>query len=389
MNHSIRQKRYRTMAVASALALAGAGGGWLAWRAHERPVAAPARSVYTAQGYGGFVAAPRPPILGEEDSPRPPILRQPEKAGAAADPVRPMRAAYEAGRYGQAEAQARRVITLADQAPTLPRRERAAQARQILAYAAARRHDLGRARVQFAALRTEAARLPDRGAQPAPPGASAPTLEAEAAFQHAVCTGALGESKAAEAEYRAFLARYPESPLVHAAVARVARLHGGDVPPQIQALWRRAQGLTVAHQKAQLREASLCGPECLAELLRRRGAAADVHALAAEMGTSDQGTTLSALAAGAQRHGWRARGLALTPKGLGAQPLPLIALTAPGHYVLVEAVSPQAVTVWDPDAWGVGKGGRRAVPAARWGRDWQGVALALTPPAAPVRTARR
>jgi len=379
----------------ASLAVLG-GGAWLAIHHHMHHTAAP-RLVYTANGYGGLLPAP-------------PAARAATKAGGTLPsataakarmlPVRVAEKAYAAGRYGEVETAAALTIRQAVQQPTLPHREAAARAGSLLAYAAARRHDLALARTRFAAARQDAATLPDRGKMIVLPGQPPATLEEDDAFQHAVCTGALGNEPAAEAEYVAFMRRYPDSPLVAASVKRIARQHGGDIPPADEAVWREAMGAARRHQAARQREASLCGPECLAELLRRRGEAADapgnqvhgdlVHGLAREMGTSENGTALFALAAAAQKHGFQPRGLALTQKGLAGQRLPVIALVEPGHYVLVEAATPGGVTVWDPDALGVGKGARRAVPRADWQRGWHGITLALAPSEAhAVRTARR
>lgn len=366
--------RRTALGLAGALLLAG-GGLWLGAGLHRahRPAGPP--PVYTASGYGGFVT-PAPP----KAAPRPKSAHAPGPSPAPAggrgdtDPVRPARAAYNAGRYGEAEAAAQAVVVSAEKAG---RHRQAAFARQILAYAAARRRDLPLARSRFAALETEAAGLPDKGKVVAPLGEQPPTLTEEAAFQHAVCTGALGDKGAAEAEYVALMKDHPDSPLVGAAVKRIARMHGGDVPKEDEAVWRRAQQVAQERRSARQREASRCGPECLAELLRRRGRTADVDALAREMGTSERGTSLAALAEAARKRGFHPQGLALTAKGLAAQRLPLVALVSPGHYVLVEALSPGAVTVWDPDARGLGHGDRRAVPAAEWGRLWRGTALAL------------
>ncbi len=347
--------------------------------------------VYSAQGYGGFVpqpAAPKVPArLGSQSS----LVR------AILPPEQVAEAAYAAGRYPEVENAAAQVIRQAAQQPTLPHRKAAAHAGSLLAYAAARRHDLKLARVRFTAAQKQAAALPDKGKLPARFGETSATLEEDDAFQHAVCTGALGDKPAAEAEYVAFMRRFPESPLVQASVKRIARMHGGDIPPADEAVWRGAMQTAQTHQSAQQREASLCGPECLAELLRRRGEAADVHALAREMQTSDRGTSLAVLADAAQTHGFQPQGLALTQKGLmqtlAGRHRPVIALVAPGHYVLVEAAAPGGVTVWDPDARGIGRGDRRTLPASVWQRRWHGVALALAPgsekaPAA-VEIARR
>ena len=382
----------RTAASLAGLAVLG-GGAWLAVHHQARHRAAP-RLIYTANGYGGFLPAPTAPKTAGKASKR--VIPIVTRAKLQAPPVQVASEAYAAGRYGEVEAAAALVVRQAVQQPTLPHRRAAARAGSLLAYAAARRHDLTLARIRFATARLEAAALPDKGRQPARIGESPATLEEDDAFQHAVCTGALGDRPAAEAEYVAFMRRYPDSPLVQASVKRIARLHGGDVPPADEAVWREAMGTARKHQAARQREASVCGPECLAELLRRRGEAADVPGLAREMGTGENGTVLAALAAVAQKHGFRAQGLALTQKGLAetlaARRLPVIALVAPGHYVLVEAASPAGVTLWDPDARGVGQGDRRSVPSAQWQHQWRGVTLALAPVSgkiAAVQTARR
>jgi len=368
----------------SGAAVAALGLGlWLGVRPHPAPRRAPAhagpRLVYSAQGYGGFVPAPAP-------------VKTAARREAVPDPVQPVRDAYNAGHYRQVEAEAAFVVAGASGSRDVTRRRQAVEARTLMAYAAARRHDLPLARTRFAVTRREAARLPDRGKQVAQSGQNAPTMEEDAAYQHAVCTAALGDKAGAEAEYVSFMRAYPESPLVQGAVKRIGMLHGGDVPPAAQAVWQQAGATALTRQKARDREASLCGPECLAELLRRRGRAADgsvsVHALADEMHTGDRGTEMADLAAAANKRGFAARGLALTPKGLAAQTLPVIALVTPGHYVLVDAVSAQGVTVWDPDARGPGRGGAVSVPAAQWGREWRGITLTLSPPLS-VRTARR
>jgi len=369
-----------TAAVSLPIILAAGLGRHAAHRIAKPPVPL----VYTSAGYGGFVPAPK--LAAHK--PVPAAARS-----GAAIPVpaleQTVRDAYVAGRYAAVEMAGAQVIKRAAQFPTLSNRQAAARARSLLAYSAARRHDLPLARVRFAVMQAEAARLPDKGLETAPPGAVAPTLEAEAAFQHAVCTGALGDKAGAEVEYVAFMKHYPDSPLLHAALLRLQKMHGGDLTSVDAAVWQQAKQTAQARQMVKEREASLCGPECLAELLRRRGEAPDVHALARAMGTSERGTTLAAMASAARGHGFPAQGLALTPKGLAEQALPVIALVAPGHYVLVEAITPSGVTVWDPDARGVGHADRRTVPQPMWGRMWQGVTLALRPPTQAVRTAQR
>src|SRR5207248_8661380 len=110
----------------------------------------------------------------------------------------------------------------------------------------------------------------DRRSVGSTPNAQGPTLEEDAAYQHAVLTAAIEGPAKGEAEYCAFMRSYPESPLVHAAVKRIGRLHGGDIPPPAEAVWKQAMRVAQARQKERDRLAALCGPECLAELLRRR-----------------------------------------------------------------------------------------------------------------------
>jgi len=419
MKH-LQNKNKLGIAAASVAALGLAGGLW--WHGQPRH-AAHARMVYSVDGYGGFVpapVAPRPAVKAA--GPNAPVTASVPSEQAA-------EAAYAAGRYQDVESAAAQVLRQAAQQPTLPHRQAAAHAGSLLAYAAARRHDLPLARVRFAAAQKEAARLPDKGKPKPMLGQREPaTLEEDDAFQHAVCTGALGntaaDKRAAEGEYVAFMRRFPASPLLPAAVKRIARMYGGNIPPADEAVWQGAMQIAQKQQKARMREASLCGPECLAELLRRHGQSAAahdektpdkkmadkkmadlVHALAQEMKTSDRGTSLAALASAATHHGFAVQGLALTQAGLmqtlAERRQPVIAFIFPGHYVLVEAASAAGVHVWDPDANGIGRGGRREVAAATWQQEWRGVTLVLAPatqlltlnhaghePAAPQNTTR-
>lgn len=375
LEHASMKKRIVALA-AAALTLTAIGGAGLWWKVMRHPVVQP-QLVYTAQGYGGYVG---PKKVGNiAPNPRPKIGETPrQNHRQMIDPVRSLQAAYRAGNYSEVAVAARKVIRGAQHAHSLGERRHAVQARQVLAYAYARQNNLKTAQSQFALLRQEAAALPDRGKQDRSLGADPqPTLEEEAAFQHAVCTGAVENHPAAEAEYRQFMQAYPESPLVQAAVKRIARFHDGNVSPADAAIWQQAMQIAKTRQKARVREASLCGPECLAEMLRRRGETADVHALAQEMDTSDQGTSLAALAQAAKRRGFASKGLALTAKGLTQQKLPLVALVNPNHFVIVEALTPEQITIWDPDARGVGKADRKSLPLTEWSRNWQGIALAL------------
>lgn len=341
--------------------LALSGGLWLRQAASSTQAAA--QGVYTARGFGGAL-----PVAE-----RAPAVPQTEAEAA----LYRLTQAYQAGRYAEVEAQALPFVEQARTASDRTRRKQGLQAQLLSAYSAARRKDFSLAKERFAELREDAAALPDRGARPQPLGEVVPTFEEEAAFQQAVCTGALQGQEAAEAGYRRFVCNYPQSVLIHAAVKRIARYHGGDVPKEAETLWQQAMRLQKQQQETEAREGALCGPECLAELLRRQGKKAEVAGLAEAMGTSREGTTLAAMAEVARKQGFAAQGLELTQAGLAQQKLPVIALLSAGHYVLVEQVGPEQVTVWDPDAKGVGKAGRRAYGLAEWERAWRGIALTV------------
>jgi hypothetical protein len=210
----------------------------------------------------------------------------------------------------------------------------------------------------------------------------------------------------------AFLREYPESPLAHAAVRRIARMRGGDVPEEAERLWRRAMTLQAERRRAEERSRSLCAPECLAELLARKVKSKKVKGksgsegvqvlgssgvqedrahdpatspphhptaeeLAREMKTDHRGTTLQSLAEAARRHGFEAKGLRLTFKGLMRQRTPLIALVQPGHFVIVERFHFSEVEVWDPSGAAPGGAVRRRLTREEWEGIWDGIALAL------------
>ena len=157
-------------------------------------------------------------------------------------------------------------------------------------------------------------------------------MEEEGAFQEAVCTSALGDKGAAEAELDGFMRNYPRSALVHAAVKRIGRMHGGDVPKDAEGFWKQAMAVQKAADEADRMADALCGPECLAELMRRRASgisrgdaetrraenqkAVDVATLAGEMHTSGEGSSVAAMVATAARHGLKLQGVSLTATGL-------------------------------------------------------------------------
>jgi predicted double-glycine peptidase len=285
-----------------------------------------------------------------------------------------LHADYVAGHYAGVETEAEALVGRQGDADAGKRRE-AAQAGLLFAYAAARQRHFEVAGERFILTRNIAASLPDHGARPVPFGDPEPGIEEEAAFQGVVCVSAEGHKAEAEAGYRDFMRDYPQSILIHAAVKRIARFHKGDIPKEAEAVWRQAMRLQAQQERTRRREQALCGPECLAELLHRQGKASDVHALAREMHTDETGTSLAALSETAKRHGFVAQGVELTQAGLMQQKLPAVAYLRSGHYVLVDRVEPAAVTVWDPDAHGAGKGADQALLLKQWQQHWSGIAL--------------
>jgi hypothetical protein len=279
-----------------------------------------------------------------------------------------------------------------------------------MAFSAARRKDYPLARERFAQLRAEASTLPDHGKPEARLGENPPSLEEEGAYEHAVLTSALAKQAAggsgsrqeetagdesesaeisqaaAEREFVQFIHDYPESPLVHAAIMRVGRMHGGNIPKDAEAVWTESRKLALARQEERLRSQSLCAPEALAEALRRSGASVPVETLAKEMKTDGHGTTLKSLLAAAGAHGFKAAGLHLSIKGLRQQLNPVapggparyvLALIKPGHFVLVEETRFTTVRLWDPDRDGPGRGGTRELSVEAWQAVWDGTSLVL------------
>ena len=339
------------LALVAATLTVGALGVWGWTHAH-----AGTAHLYTSAGYGGYVGADRKP--------------------RSETPLQRASEAYSAGKLAAAEQIANDVILQASGLPSnLQAAHEALLAKRILAYASARRSRFAEAKTRFGALRQAAYESPDHGRQRVALGEVAPTLEEEGAFEAAVCTGALGDKQGEEREMDGFMRTYPQSILIHAAVKRIARLHGGDVPKYAEATWKAGMAVQKAADEAQRKSEALCGPECLAELLKRQGKSAEVSALAAEMQTSGEGTSLASMQQTAKRHGLKLQGVALSAKGLAKQRLPILALITPGHYVLVEAVTPAETRIWDPDARGVGVGGKRSFTTSDWTKAWNGVAL--------------
>lgn len=360
MANDIKLNKRWGKATGALLALAVIGGG-VAWYKSEQ---AKGQRVYVPSGYGGFMTV-KGPLPAPKQKPDTPIWNVIE--------------AYRKGRWSEVESEADIVVEKQAGSSIQQERDEALLAMKLRAYAAAWKHDYPLAQRRFSELRDVAETFPEHGKQPSVPGETAPSVMEEAAFQYVVCTSAMGDKQGAEEQYKAFVMRYPQSILIHAAVKRIARLHGGDIPKDAEALWKQAMALQKREEQAKERANSMCAPECLAELLRRQSKPGDVASLARLMKTDHEGTSLENLAEAATKEGFHPRGVELTQKGLLTQKLPLIALLGPGHFVLVDRVTPTDVTIWDPDAGGVGKSAVRTLLLKDWQAQWHGIALALEP----------
>lgn len=154
---SITGRRARATLALSAVGVTLAGVAvmcGLASRTHHRAPASPVAKMVAA--YGGL------PLTA-------PITKNEPKRGVIvtpkSDPLMPLLSLYGKGRYADVETAS--VPYLAEGAKpqaSLPTRKAAVRARHLIAFAAARRHDMKTAQARFAQAKVEAAKLPQGGA---------------------------------------------------------------------------------------------------------------------------------------------------------------------------------------------------------------------------------
>ena len=167
------------------------------------------------------------------------------------------------------------------------------------------RKDYHTAGERFLAVQRLAGELPEGGARPSRLGEAPQAKFKRKPGSSTQCAQTLqGDKAGAGAEWilGSFMRRYPQSILVHAALKRIARLHSPAtfLTARINSGSRRCSSRR-SKADQERREQALCGPECLAELLRRQGKTADVHALADAMKTGADGTSLQSLAEAAKQ----------------------------------------------------------------------------------------
>jgi RHS repeat-associated protein len=115
--------------------------------------------------------------------------------------------------------------------------------------------------------------------------------------------------------------------------------------------------------------AQLCGPEALHHLLVSEGIESTVDELAGLAGTDEMGTTMAGLIKAALTKGVRLVGV--EAPGVDRVPTPFIAFVNNNHFLVVEEVNGNDVTVLDGDATALPMG------MATFGRMWDGKALVL------------
>jgi hypothetical protein len=213
-------------------------------------------------------------------------------------------------------------------------------------------------------------------------------FEREAAYQHAVLTAAIGEKPAAAKEYLAIINEFPESEQAAKAIRRLAKLHGGELLPHEQKAWEAAQKTARDNARACVRARSLCGPEVVAELLRRGESQSltslgslsslpTLPSLAQEMKADEFGVTLKSMQQALIRRGYWVKGLKLTLPALWNKKLPAVALLKEGHFVLVDRIADGTVETWDPDLDGSGSDGAKTYHWPHFEKAWTGMALIL------------
>ncbi|MEV4747634.1 peptidase domain-containing ABC transporter [Streptosporangium sp. NPDC049248] len=116
-----------------------------------------------------------------------------------------------------------------------------------------------------------------------------------------------------------------------------------------------------------------CGAACLAMVLGAHGHHTDVSALAREMGIGRDGVSALTLVRVARARGLTTRAFSLPAAQVPTLPLPAIAHWKTRHFVVVERVAEETITIVDPAA------GRIRLTREEFTRDYSGVAFTFAP----------
>lgn len=116
-----------------------------------------------------------------------------------------------------------------------------------------------------------------------------------------------------------------------------------------------------------------CGAACLAMVLGAYGHRVSLPALAAEMGVGRDGVSALALVRVARAHGLDTHALSVPAAQVPELPFPAIVHWRARHFVVVERVAGDVVTIVDPGV------GRFRIDRAEFARDYSGVVLTFAP----------
>lgn len=176
----------------------------------------------------------------------------------------------------------------------------------------------------------------------------------QAEYQAAVCKAKDAPAEKARELFLDFAKANPRSPLIHAALARIRRL--GDVPPETMSAFDK---LVHGQEEWLRRELALCGPKALAHSLAVLGKEPpEIERLAQLCGTDEQGTSMNSMRKALKALGLVGTGLRVNARDFAQMPPGTLWLVQ-GHYLVLDGIGPDRLTVYDPFS---GKAEERPLP---------------------------
>ncbi|MBW7928825.1 MAG: hypothetical protein H3C58_12245 [Fimbriimonadaceae bacterium] len=175
-------------------------------------------------------------------------------------------------------------------------------------------------------------------------GAAFGGVRDQAAYQAAVCLLADGKREEGIAALSKLFETYPESPLAHAAHRRLVTMD----PENREVYDSMLEQASNKRQAAARRSLAMCGPKAIRNLAKSLGASSpSLKDLMEICSTTDDGTTMAGMLRGLASCGLNGEGYLLNRKDFGEMKTPAIQLLD-SHYVVVLAVHPREVRVYDP-----------------------------------------
>lgn len=224
------------------------------------------------------------------------------------------------------------------QSPNPKRADEVSHQMMLAGYSLASKKDFGAAREAFQTIDREYG-----GTNSADPDYG--TIPDQAKYQAIVCLVAEGKAAEAKKEFRQFLKDRPTSHLAVQAFRRLVRLNKGVEDPNDIALYENA---IKAQEAATKRAIAECGPlvvqRFLSEFQQEDIALPDLIKLCKQ---GEEGTTMLNLAHAFVSHKVGALGRQVNAPDFRHTPQPFVWLMD-DHYVLVERISGDEVTSWDP-----------------------------------------